>query len=103
MGLPHLLVGRLSDNMHNNACYGQGLGLFGDKFCILLHIITMTKHNATDIHTPVSGDSPGAGAPEIEVTPAMVKAGVYAAREHCLGEGLEELVRKVYLAMALEG
>jgi hypothetical protein len=44
----------------------------------------------------------GGVPPAIEVTPAMVAAGVYAAREHCLGEGLEDLVRKVYLAMALE-
>ena len=43
----------------------------------------------------------GAGAP-VEVTQKMLTAGVYAAREHALGESLEELVRKVYLAMALE-
>jgi hypothetical protein len=47
----------------------------------------------------------GAGAPDsisIEVTPMMIAAGAFAAREHCLGEGLESLVRTVYLAMALE-
>ncbi|UPJ53340.1 hypothetical protein IVB30_19710 [Bradyrhizobium sp. 200] len=43
------------------------------------------------------------GAPEaIEVTAAMIAAGVYAAREHSLGERLEDLVLKIYLAMALE-
>ncbi len=41
-------------------------------------------------------------APDTEISSAMVAAGVYAAREHCLGEGLEDLVRKIYLAMALE-
>ncbi len=50
------------------------------------------------VPAPQSGD----GAPEIEITPAMIEAGVYAAREHSLGEGLEDLVVKVYLAMALE-
>jgi hypothetical protein len=45
-----------------------------------------------------------AGAPNlaIEITPKMIEAGVYAAREHCLGESLDELVRKVFLAMAVE-
>jgi hypothetical protein len=37
-----------------------------------------------------------------EVTPEMIEAGVYAAREHPLGAPLAELVRQVYLAMALE-
>ncbi len=36
------------------------------------------------------------------VTPKMVEAGVYEAREHALGESLSELVLKVYLAMAIE-
>jgi hypothetical protein len=45
----------------------------------------------------------GAGAPsEILITEAMVRAGMYAAREHCLGAGLEDLVKQVYLAMDLE-
>lgn len=41
-------------------------------------------------------------AGEIEVTLAMIKAGVYAAKEHCLGEGLESLVSNVFIAMMLE-
>jgi hypothetical protein len=36
---------------------------------------------------------------EIEVTPEMIEAGIYAAREHCLGEPLGELVIKIYIAM----
>ena len=46
--------------------------------------------------------SKDAGAPEIVVTDGMVEAGVLAAREHCLGAPLGDLVAKVYLAMALE-
>jgi hypothetical protein len=42
------------------------------------------------------------GAGTIEVTPDMIAAGVYEAQEHCLGEPLQDLVRKVYLAMAIE-
>jgi hypothetical protein len=58
----------------------------------------MTKHaESVPMTTHPESD---AGAPEI--TPAMIAAGVYAARDHCLGEQLEELVRKVYMAMALE-
>jgi hypothetical protein len=41
-------------------------------------------------------------AGQVTLTPAMVDAGVYAAREHCLGEPLSELVTKVYIAMAIE-
>jgi hypothetical protein len=37
-----------------------------------------------------------------DVTPEMVRAGVLEAREHTLGESLEDLVKRVYLAMALE-
>jgi hypothetical protein len=33
------------------------------------------------------------------VTPAMIEAGVYAAREHCLGLPLDDLVHAVYVAM----
>jgi hypothetical protein len=32
----------------------------------------------------------------------MIEAGVYAAKEHCLGEGLEALVFSVFLAMRTE-
>lgn len=42
------------------------------------------------------------GAPQIEVTHEMVKAGVLVAREHSLGESLDELVQSVFLAMFLE-
>jgi hypothetical protein len=48
-----------------------------------MHIITMTKQPAN----ASSGPAPqGDGAPEIEITEAMVEAGVYATREHCLGK-----------------
>ncbi len=43
-------------------------------------------------------DRPG----DIVVTPAMIEAGVYEVQEHVLGEGFEELVRKVYIAMFTE-
>gem|GEM_PF-5453832 len=33
----------------------------------------------------------------------MVEAGVYAAREHCIGAPLADLVRTVYVAMVTEG
>lgn len=46
-------------------------------------------------------DSRQAGALEIEITPAMIEAGVYEAREHTLGEKLPYLVRKIFIAMAL--
>lgn len=38
----------------------------------------------------------------IEITPEMIEAGVYAAKEHCLGEGLEALVSRVFLSMRTE-
>jgi len=44
----------------------------------------------------------GQAGDEIKITPAMVEAGVYAANEHCLGEGLDALVRKIFLAMRTE-
>lgn len=34
--------------------------------------------------------------------PPMVEAGVYDAREHCLGESLQSLVSKIYVAMRVE-
>lgn len=45
-----------------------------------------------------------AGAPgrSIDITPAMIEAGVYAAKECCLGEGLETLVSRIFLAMRTE-
>jgi hypothetical protein len=50
---------------------------------IIVHIITMAKQPAN----ASSGPAPqGDGAPEIEITEAMVEAGVYATREHCLGK-----------------
>jgi hypothetical protein len=60
------------------------------------------QQEQSPIATRHPADEFGADAPEIEITPDMLAAGVYAAREHCLGEGLEDLVRKVFLAMALE-
>jgi hypothetical protein len=38
----------------------------------------------------------------LTVTPAMIDAGVLAAREHCLGAPLSDLVTSIYLAMQLE-
>lgn len=45
------------------------------------------------------------GCPDLthEVTPEMIEADVYAAREHPLGAPLADLVEAVYLAMVLEG
>jgi hypothetical protein len=39
---------------------------------------------------------------EIEVTSAMIEAGVYAAREHRLGLPLNDLVHAIYVAMRTE-
>lgn len=49
-------------------------------------------------------DSTGqAGAhSQLEITSEMIEAGVYAAKEHCLGLPLEDLVHSVYLAMWTE-
>jgi hypothetical protein len=41
-------------------------------------------------------------AVETEVSPEMIAAGVYAAREHPLGAPLEDLVLAVYMAMVME-
>lgn len=38
---------------------------------------------------------------EIVITPEMISAGIYACRDHALGEPLSELVRKVYIAMTV--
>lgn len=38
----------------------------------------------------------------LEVTPAMLEAGIWEAREHPLGAPLSDLVRKVFIAMAVE-
>lgn len=38
----------------------------------------------------------------LKITPAMIAAGIFEAREHALGAPLEELVSKVYIAMVLE-
>lgn len=57
-------------------------------------IITLRKHR------PMLESDGRAG--EIEVTPAMIEAGVYAAKEYCLGEGLQELVGRVFIAMRTE-
>ncbi len=39
---------------------------------------------------------------EIQITQQMIDAGVYAAREHCLGEELQSLVFAVFMAMRIE-
>jgi len=61
-----------------------------------LDIIYMTKR---PVEATESVDRP---ALQIEITPAMIEAGVWEAREHLLGAPLADLVRKIYLAMALE-
>lgn len=42
-----------------------------------------------------------ASADVIEISPEMIRAGVVELREKCFGESLSEIVRDVYLAMAL--
>lgn len=42
-----------------------------------------------------------AEAAEIEITPEMVEAGVWEAREHPLGAPLSDLVRTVFIAMVV--
>jgi hypothetical protein len=37
---------------------------------------------------------------EVEITPEMIEAEIFADRGHCLGQDLRELVAKVYVAMA---
>jgi hypothetical protein len=63
-----------------------------------VEIITLTKQ--------CSANSPAmpevAGAPEIEITPKMIEAGVFEAREHMLGEDLADLVKEIYRAMVIE-
>ncbi len=90
------------------ASWRQGPSALSLIFCIRSAIrrgiITLTKQ-AQNLDSLAASQIREAGAPDsisIEVTPAMIAAGIYAAREHCLGEGLESLVRSVYLAMALE-
>jgi len=51
--------------------------------------------------TKVAQDSRQADA-EIGITPAMIEAGVYSAREHCLGLPLERLVEAILLAALSE-
>lgn len=38
----------------------------------------------------------------LEITTAMIEAGVYAAREHCIGAPLADLVRVVAIAILTE-
>lgn len=47
-------------------------------------------------------DNRQAGAIEIVITPEMLEAGILAAREHCLGAPLNDLVTAVFWAMFLE-
>jgi len=44
----------------------------------------------------------GQAGDDFQISPAMIEAGVYAAKEHCLGEGLQALVFSVFLAMRTE-
>jgi hypothetical protein len=38
----------------------------------------------------------------IKVTPEMIAAGIYEARQHALGAPLEDLVHNVFVAMLVE-
>lgn len=38
----------------------------------------------------------------IELTPAVIDAGIYAAKEHCLGEPLKHLVERICEAVIAE-
>jgi hypothetical protein len=42
----------------------------------------------------------GDGAPEIEVTPAMIEAGLYELYEHNFGDDVKLVLEDVYRAMA---
>lgn len=80
--------------------------LLDHKICILLHIITMTKQHTTGIPGTAPVDSSGAGAPEfdVEITPQMMDAGIYALslcdREFDLSE---QIVSSVFRAMVRAG
>lgn len=39
---------------------------------------------------------------DVVITPAMIEAGVYEAKEHALGAPLQDLVRSVFIAMLTE-
>lgn len=39
---------------------------------------------------------------QIEITPEMIEAGIVELRRHCIGEPMEEVLRDVFLMMALE-
>ena len=46
-------------------------------------------------------EMPDRPAPELHITPEMIEAGVWEAREHMLGAPLEDMVRNVFIAMAV--
>lgn len=48
------------------------------------------------------GDQTRQAGREIEITKEMIEAGVSEARERLLGASVEELVRKVLIAMIVE-
>lgn len=54
-------------------------------------IVYMTKHAAEGVQLP-----------EIEITEAMIEAGVQRLRDFCFGEPVNRIVEAVYLAMAIE-
>jgi hypothetical protein len=87
--------------MHNNACFGSSLVQNAER-CILLHIITMTKHGTMG----GSGVAPqGDGAPEqTEVTPEMIEAGAAEIAAWLEGEDWDyrKVIARVYRAMRLQ-
>ena len=85
--------------MHNSACFLHCLAQKA-RTCILLHIITMTKHDAMSIKRAVSDRSSGAVVP-LTVTSEMIGAGIneLMAYEGGGGETADETVRRIYLAM----
>jgi hypothetical protein len=71
-------------------------------FWHFLHIITMTKQDATCILPPVPGDSSGAGAPDISpASREMREAGALVLMEWNGILDSESLAARVYSAMVL--
>ena len=56
----------------------------------------------TNRGAPTAPEGPVSSKDEIEVTPAMVEAGVLELREKVFGMDLGEIVQSVYLAMTIE-
>ena len=90
---------------HHLLCDGQILhfGACGVNHIIRNKSLIIYVTKVTNSDTPRPPQTNAAGAPELEITPPMVRAGVEVAREHYLGASLEDLVVAVFVAMWLEG